>query len=91
MISLHRLQVPADTTCEKQGIDPVPSDLCVRACVALDFKSTGPRDRPNISGCFVMTEGQYAGNCGYNTNKSATCTPPCTLFGAVVRSLCIRS
>ena len=38
--------------------------------------------------CFVLTTGEYAGNCNYNTNKSATCTPPCTLMGAGVRVLC---
>jgi hypothetical protein len=38
----------------------------------------------------VLTTGQYKGNCNYNTNKSATCTPPCTLFGDSVQSLCLR-
>ena len=85
------IEVAADTTCVKQGITPVPQQDCSRACLALGFKGTGPRARPNISGCFVMTEGQYAGNCNYNTNASATCTPPCTLYGAIVRSLCIRA
>ena len=37
-----------------------------------------------------MTQGQYAGNCNYNLNASATCEPPCTLYGSVVRSLCRR-
>jgi len=68
----------------------VPEEDCNRACTALGFKSTGDRARANISGCFVMTEGQYKGNCNFNTNKSATCEPPCTLMGAEVRSLCIR-
>eukprot|EP00039_Didymoeca_costata_P016028 m.279956 g.279956 ORF g.279956 m.279956 type:complete len:770 (+) comp16323_c13_seq1:95-2404(+) len=85
------IEIPADTTCEKQGILPVPADDCSRACVALGFKASGPRSRPNISGCFVMTQGQYENDCNYNTNASATCTPPCTLYGAVVRSLCIRN
>ena len=40
--------------------------------------------------CFVLTEGTYKGNCNYNTNASATCTPPCELYGNVVRSVCIR-
>lgn len=84
-------QVPADTTCVKQGITAVPEADCSRACLALGFTSTGDKSRPNISGCFVLTEGQYAGNCNFNTNASAVCTPPCTLFGAVVRSLCIRA
>lgn len=84
------MQVPADTTCIKQGITPVPEQDCSRACIALGFEPTGDRARPNISGCFVMTSGQYKGNCNYNTNTSATCTPPCTLFGATVQSLCLR-
>ena len=84
------IEVPADTTCIKQGIQAVPAEDCSRACEALGFKSTGPRSRDNISGCFVMTQGPYAGNCNFNTNTKATCTPPCTLEGSVVRSLCIR-
>ena len=84
------IEVPAATTCIKQGITPVPEADCSRACGALGFKSTGDRARANISGCFVMTEGPYAGNCNFNTNKSATCEPPCTLMGSEVRSLCMR-
>ena len=84
------IEVPADTSCVRQGITPVPEEDCERACYALGFKPTGPRARPNITGCFVLTEGQYKGNCNYNTNATATCTPPCELYGAVVRSLCIR-
>jgi len=84
------IEVSADTTCVKQGIQPVSEEDCGHACLALGFDSTGDRERANISGCFVMTTGPYAGNCNYNTNKSATCTPPCTLMGAVVRSLCER-
>jgi hypothetical protein len=85
------IEVPADTTCEAQGIQPVPEALCGHACFALGFKSTGDRARPNMSGCFVMTDGQYANNCNFNLNTSATCTPPCTLYGSTVRALCIRN
>eukprot|EP00035_Acanthoeca_spectabilis_P034900 m.31467 g.31467 ORF g.31467 m.31467 type:complete len:824 (-) comp6934_c0_seq1:152-2623(-) len=85
------IEVPATTTCKAQGIQPVSEQDCGHACYALGFKSTGDRARPNISGCFVMTTGPYAGNCNYNTNSSATCTPPCTLYGAEVRSLCVRN
>ena len=85
------IEVPAATSCVDQGISPVPSEDCSRACLALGFKGTGPRARPNISGCFVLTQGKYAGNCNFNSNTSATCTPPCTLYGSVVRSLCIRA
>ena len=84
------IEVPAATTCVRQGIHPVSEADCGHACLALGFKDTGPRARANISGCFVMTQGPYAGNCNFNTNTSATCTPPCTLMGSVVRSLCVR-
>ena len=60
------------------------------ARLALGFKSTGARARPDPPGCFVMTTGQYAGNCNYNSNKSAACEPPCKLYGVVTRSLCVR-
>ena len=84
------IEVPADTNCVKQGITPVPEEDCDRACYALGFKYTGPRARQNISGCFVLAEGQYKGNCNFNTNTSATCTPPCHLMDSMVQSLCIR-
>ena len=61
---------------------------CTHACTDLGFKYTGPRARPNISGCFVLSTGPYAGNGNFNTNTSAPCAPPCTLMGAGVRSLC---
>lgn len=84
------IEVPSSTTCEQQGIAPVSEEDCGHDCLALGFKSTGARARPDPPGCFVMTEGQYKGNCNYNSNKSATCDPPCKLFGAIVRELCVR-
>ena len=39
-------QVPAATTCVKQGITPVPEADCSRACLALGFKSTGKKPTP---------------------------------------------
>ena len=90
------IEVAASTTCTEQGIHAVSAEDCSHACLALGFKGTGPRARPNISGCFVMTEGQYAGNCNFNSNKSAMCgapggpQPPCYLYGSVLRSLCTR-
>ena len=80
----------ANSTCAEQGMAPVAGSACGDACAALGFKYTGGRARANISGCFVMAAGQYAGNCNYNTNASATCTPPCTLLGVEVRSVCGR-
>ena len=84
------IEVPAATTCQLQGIQDVSEEDCSHACLALGFKSGGLRSRPNMSGCFVMTTGQYAGNCDFNLNKSATCTPPCTLYGSITRALCVR-
>jgi hypothetical protein len=84
------IEVPSSTTCAQQGIADVSEKDCSHACLALGFKSTGPRARPDPPGCFVMTTGQYKGNCNFNSNKSATCDPPCTLYGSVVRSLCVR-
>ena len=84
------VEVPADQSCQSAGMNPVVEDECGKACTALHFKDTGPRARSNISGCFVITTGKYAGNCNYNTNTSATCTPPCTLMGFGVRSLCVQ-
>jgi hypothetical protein len=85
------IEVPASTTCFKQGIEAVPEGLCSTACKALGFKSAGAISRPNISGCFVETSGTTVGKCEYNTNTSATCEPPCMLDGAEVRSLCVRN
>lgn len=85
------IEVPASTTCFKQGIEAVPEYLCKTACQALGFKSGGDVNKPNISGCFVETTGANTGRCEYNTNTSASCEPPCTLDGAIVRSLCIRN
>lgn len=84
------IEVPAATTCQLQGIEAVTEEDCSHACLALGFKSGGLRSRPNMSGCFVMTTGRYAGNCDFNLNKSATCTPPCSLYGSITRALCVR-
>lgn len=85
------IEVPASTNCTAQGISQVAdADACAHACYALGFKSSGARNRPNISGCFVMTDGIYSGNCNFNSNKKAECIPPCTLYGSEVRSICVR-
>ena len=85
------VEVPADTNCSASGIAPVSAADCGAACRALGFKWTGTRARANISGCFVMASGQFAGNCNFNSNKSATCSPPCSVLGSEVRSLCARN
>jgi hypothetical protein len=57
---------------------------------ALGFKYTGMRARENVTGCFVMTSGQYKNDCNFNTNTKAHCEPPCMLEGASVQNLCVR-
>ena len=85
------VQVPATTNCVRQGITPVPNPKdCSRACLALGFKYTGMRARDNITGCFVLTSGEYKNDCNFNTNTKAHCEPPCTLEGASVQNLCVR-
>ena len=87
------IEESAGTNCFKQGIENVPGYLCAKACAAVGLKPARGENvnRPNISGCFVPTTGKTANTCFYNTNASATCEPPCTLDGAVVRMLCIRN
>lgn len=85
------IEVAASTSCEKQGIAQVSMKDCSHACLALGFKSTGPKARPDPPGCFVLTTGTWKGNCNYNSNKSATCDdPPCTLYGETTRQICVR-
>jgi len=84
------IQVPVATSCEKQGLREVTDEYCSDACLALQLDFTGDHARPNISGCFTLTEGQYAGNCNFNTNASAHCQPPCYLYGSPVAQLCHR-
>lgn len=86
------IELPASTTCAKQGIQDVPSKWCGRACAILGLKYTGGKARANASGCFALTWGQYAGNCNYNTDTSASCeNPPCTLYGCTVQDICFRA
>ena len=85
------IEVPADTTCLKQGLLEVPEKFCGSACAVLGFKYTGAKPRPYMTACFVLTTGQYVDNCNYNTNKSAVCeNPPCSVFGGLGRGLCLR-
>jgi hypothetical protein len=84
------IEIPAATTCQAQGIADVTVADCSHACLALGFRNSGLRSRANMSGCFVMSTGEYAGDCQFNLNASATCTPPCTLYGSITRALCVR-
>ena len=85
------IELPATTTCAKQGITEVPANDCSRACTILGFKFTGSKPRVNMTGCFALTDGEWSGNCNYNSNTSAVCAdPPCTVEGSVAQALCIR-
>ena len=86
------IEVPADTTCAKQGITDVPANFCENACESLAFKYDGGKSEVNMTGCFVMTSGQSTGLCIFNTNSAASVCPqqPCTVDGSIVQQLCIR-
>jgi hypothetical protein len=85
------IEVPADTTCAKQGISDVPANFCQQACEALGIKYAGGKARMNMTGCMVLDSGG-AGLCTYNTNTSATVCPqqPCTSGGSVAQQVCLR-
>lgn len=87
------IEVPATTTCAKQGITDVPQRYCALACEALGLKFTGAKPRTNMTGCFALTSGQWNGDCNFNTNASAAvCSdPPCTVFGSIAQQLCSRT
>lgn len=85
------IAVPATTTCVKQGISEVPEKWCGEACAALGFKWGGARSRDNITACFALVDGEWKGNCNYNSNTKASCeTPPCQVEGSTVQNLCLR-
>ena len=85
---------PPTTSCERQGIENVPEDLCQAACTEVANRTyTGARSTTGVSGCYAITEGEYKGNCNYNSNTSATCTPPCRAGGpkgSLVSEICLR-
>ena len=69
---------PPSTACILQGIKNVPEELCEEACLLVANRTyTGAKQFTNVKGCFAIMSGQYAGNCNYNLNTSAICTPPC--------------
>ena len=55
------IELPADTTCVRQGIAEVPEHLCKRACTILGLTYTGSKPRPNATGCFALTSGEWKG------------------------------
>jgi hypothetical protein len=82
---------PPSTSCILQGIKNVPEDLCNQACLLVANRTnTGARPNfPNVKGCFAIMEGQYKGNCNYNSNASTVCTPPCGVPGDAFGELCL--
>lgn len=85
---------PSSTSCQRQGIEDVPEDLCKAACTETAHRTyTGAKSTTGVSGCFAIMEGKYIGNCNYNSNKSASCTPPCRAGGpkgSLVGEICLR-
>ena len=84
------IEVPAATTCAKQGITDVPVQFCSEACQALGLKYAGGKPHMNMTGCFVINAA--APVCTFNTNASAVICPeqPCTVGGSVAQQLCLR-
>lgn len=76
---------PPSTACVLQGLKNVPEELCEEACLLVANRTfTGGKKFANVKGCFAIMSGEYKGNCNYNLDTSATCTPPCggdTAFG----------
>lgn len=87
------IEVPADTTCAKQGISDVPESYCREACEAFALKYAGGRPYANMTGCFALTAGKATGLCAFNTNASASVCPqqPCTVDGGVSQQICLRA
>jgi len=87
------IEVPATTTCAKQGITDVPSSFCKQACESFSLKFAGEKPFANMTGCFALTAGAPKGLCAFNTNASATVCPqqPCTVNGGVAQQICLRA
>ena len=81
---------PPSTSCILQGIKNVPEELCMAACLLVaNRKYTGSRKGGNVKGCFAIMSGPYKGNCNFNSNTSAICTPPCGAVGSELGELCL--
>ena len=86
------IEVPAATTCVKQGITDVPLQFCQQACESLALKFAGSKAFVNMTGCFAISSGPSARACAYNSNATATVCPqqPCTVNGGIAQQLCLR-
>lgn len=59
-------------TCASQGIQLMGEKDCSIAADFFHYKYTGSRARDFYGGCFCLVTGEWAGNCNYNTNLSAS-------------------
>jgi hypothetical protein len=86
------IEVPAVTTCVKQGITDVPAQFCQQACESLDLRYAGSKAFVNMTGCFAISSGPSTGVCAYNSNSTATVCPqqPCTVDRGIAQQLCLR-
>jgi hypothetical protein len=68
-LSNYRIQ-PNRSSCEKDGLSELTEEECAIACAYFGYKDTGARNRPQAwPGCFVLTSGEWKGNCNFNSNK----------------------
>jgi len=82
--SSQYILLPAGTTCLKQGITELTEYECSLAVKDFGYKYTGPKQRPIMVGCFVLSGGPYKGNGNFNENASATCCDP------TIQNVCLR-
>lgn len=59
-------------TCASQGIQLMEEKDCSIAADFFGYKYTGSRSRDFYGGCFCLVTGEWAGNCNYNTNLTAS-------------------
>jgi len=71
-------------SCVSQGIEDLEEEDCSIAAKYFGNKYTGSRQRDFNAGCFCLVSGEWAGNCNFNTNKSAD------QLNDDARSLCSR-
>jgi len=64
--------LPQRQTCASQGISLMEEEDCSIAADFFGYKYTGSRSRDFFGGCFCLVSGEWAGNCNYNTNLTAS-------------------
>lgn len=81
------IEAPSGSTCQAAKLMQLDQAECQLACAHFGGKYTGARSRPSMQQCFMLTSGQWKGNCNYNTNASAV---PGPVLGNDARSLCMK-